>query len=46
MNKSRATHLDMAIIVSPANPSVQFLWKSGAGGRNEMRQDQEDEVFN
>lgn len=32
MNKSRATCLDMALIVSPANLSVQFLWKSGTGG--------------
>lgn len=46
MNKSRAMCLDMALIVSPANPSVPFLWKSEIRGRNEMRQDQEDKVFN
>lgn len=45
MNKSRATYLDMALIVCPANLSVQFLCKSGMSGRSEMRQDQEDKVF-
>lgn len=39
----RATCLDMALVVSPASPSVQFLW-SGTGGRSEVRQDQEDRV--
>lgn len=45
MNKSRAMYLDMALVVSPANPSVQFLWKSGTGGRNEMKQVRKTKCF-